>query len=194
MSPLRQQWNISNLKEIWPHIIIFTFSLGVAMLTLSYFAPRIIQRFIILASTLAFLYALLAVFSLIPSPQPIHDIIEGLKNREKQISAAVFGLMGVLLILWMFCLHGELSWNGVMMDYGSKILPAKAGFILFILKYYAGLAIVFAKFVLQSFAFSHSGSLLFAWTNSPSIEILPLLNIFEYFWNMQFLKDTRNYQ
>jgi hypothetical protein len=164
------------------------------MLALSYFAPRTLQRIIMLASALAFLYALLALFNLLPSPQPVRDTIEGLKKREKQISAAVLGLLGVSMIGWMICFHRELSWNGAMMDYGSKILPAKAGFILFVLKYYAGLAIVFAKFVLQSYAFSHSGSLLFAWTRPPSIEVLPILNILEYFWNLQFLKDTRNHQ
>ena len=147
-----------------------------------------------LAAALAFLYAALATFSLLPTPRPIHHIIDDLNNREKLISTVTFGLLGVFLIAWMVCFHGELSWNGVMMDYGSKILPEKAGFILFILKHYASLTIIFAKFAIQSYAFSHSNSLIFWWMDAPLLAPLPILNIVEYLWNLQFLKDTRNFE
>ena len=85
---------------------MFTFGLALAMLTLSYFAPRILQRFLMLAAALTFLYSVLAIFSLLSTPLPIHHIIDELSNREKLISAVIFGLFGVFLIAWLVCFDG----------------------------------------------------------------------------------------
>ena len=79
-----------------------------------------------------------------------------------------------------------------MMDYASRILPERTGFILLILKYYVCLAIVFGLYTFQSYSFSRSPTLLDAWTALPAFAPLQILNIFMLIWNMQFLKDSRS--
>lgn len=162
------------------------------LLVLSYFAPRLFQRVVIILALLILAYASLVLFGLLECPYPFSEALGGVDMRIRQACAAGGALVVIILLGWLVCFNGELSWNGLMMDYAAKILPHRISFFCFILQYYAGVMVAFALFAYQHHSFSHSSSLFLSWTVSPSaLSALQILNIVEYFWNLQFMKDSR---
>lgn len=193
-SPFGEEWRQSHLIPIIVFTIILALSLSVVFLGLSYFAPRIFQRVIIILALLMLTYAVLVLFGLLECPYPFSETLGGIDIRMRQGFAAGGALVAIILLGWLVCFNGELSWNGLMMDYGAKILPQRISFICSILQYYAGMMVAFALFAFQHHSFSHSSSLFLSWTVSPSsLSVLQILNIVEYFWNLQFMKDSRKH-
>lgn len=189
-----EEWRQAHLRPIIIFTIILAASLAVVLLGLSYFAPRIFQRVVIILALIILVYASLVLLGLLQCPYPLGEALGGIDMRKRQACAAGGTLLAITLLGWVVCLNGELSWNGVMMDYAAKILPQRISFLCFILQYYAGVALAFALFALQHHSFSHSSSLFLSWTISPScLSVLRILNIVEYFWNLQFMKDSRKH-
>jgi hypothetical protein len=193
-SPFAAEWRQAHLKQIVVFTTILAGGLSLLLLALSYFAPRIFQRLMIALAFLLFLYVALVCLGFLECPYPFSGALGNSSERTRQIWGAVGGLMAIVLLGWIVCFNGELTWNGLMMDYAAKILPRKIAFIWFILKYYAATTIAFALFAFQYHSFSHShshSSLLLSWTVTPSLTALQILNILEYLWNLQFMKDSR---
>lgn len=193
-SPFGEEWGQAHFKPIILFTIILAASLSVVFLSLSYFVPRIFQRVVIIITLLILIYASLVCFGLLECPYPFSEALGGVNMRIRQACAVGGTLAAIILLGWMVCFNGEISWNGLMMDYAAKILPQKISFVCFIFQYYAGMTIAFAIFAFQYHSFSHSSSLFLSWTVPPSsLNALQILNILEYFWNLQFMKDSRKH-
>lgn len=122
-SPFRMRWNQSNFKKIIVLVIIFVLSFSLAILTISYFISRIFQRFIIFLALLILIYVSLVLTDVLPCPQPLIKLLTNLTLREKQVCVGIFGFLVLTLIAWIVCFNKQLTWNGLMIDYASKILP-----------------------------------------------------------------------
>ena len=80
-----------------------------------------------------------------------------------------------------------------MMDLASKLIPERIMFLAFVMEYYLKAGIIFAIFAFQHYTFAKSNDILRSWlTAPPSFTPLLILNMLEYIWNLQFIKDTRN--
>ena len=79
-----------------------------------------------------------------------------------------------------------------MIDLASKLMPEKIMFVAFVIEYYLKASVIFALFALQHYSFTKSNDLLRSWLTEPPFTPLVILNMVEYLWNLQFIKDTRN--
>lgn len=81
-----------------------------------------------------------------------------------------------------------------MMDLTSRLIPERIMFVAFAMEYYLKAGIIFAIFAFQHYAFTKNNDILRAWlTSPPSFTPLVILNMLEFIWNLQFIKDTRNH-
>lgn len=191
-SSFRVEWRQVHFRSLIVFTIILSASLSIVLLGISYFAPRILQRAVIILSLLLVIYVSLVCFGMLDCPRPFAEALQAVNIRVRQIWVAAGTLLALILLGWMFCFNGELWWNGLMMDYACKILAQRVSFIWLILEYYGGMGVAWALFAFQHHCFSHSSSLFLSWTFPPSsLSVLQIMNILEYFWNMQFMKDSR---
>lgn len=103
--------------------VVLVVSLSMVLVSISYFGGRIVQRFLVLLAVLMLGYLGLSVLEVLPHPSFLDPYIDGLIGRIKTIWLLGLGISVIGLLGWILCFNRELSWNGLMLDFASKIIP-----------------------------------------------------------------------
>lgn len=102
---------------------IFALGISLAIPTLSYFASKIFQRFLIVLTILILVYLGLVILEVVSCPSLLDQFIAHINMLSKSVNLIIIGILILISIGWLICFNQELTWNGIMMDYASKVLP-----------------------------------------------------------------------
>lgn len=63
------------------------------------------------------------ILNVLNTPYFLDPFISNINIKNKQVYIVIIAALAVFLVAWLVCFNKELSWNGLMLDYASKILP-----------------------------------------------------------------------
>lgn len=104
-SPYRETWERSNMIKVVAFCAILVVSLAMVLASISYFAGRILQRFLVILAVLGLGYLMLTVLEVLPHPSFMDKVVSNLDDRTKNVWLLSMGIIAFGLLTWLLCFN-----------------------------------------------------------------------------------------
>lgn len=84
---------------------ILVVSLAMVLASISYFAGRILQRFLVILAVLGLGYLMLSVLEVLPHPSFMDKVVSNLDDRTKNVWLLSMGIIAFGLLTWLLCFN-----------------------------------------------------------------------------------------
>lgn len=84
---------------------ILVVSLAMVVVSISYFAGRILQRFLVVLAVLGLGYLMLSVLEVLPHPSFMDPVVSNLDDRTKKVWLLSMGIIAFGLLTWLLCFN-----------------------------------------------------------------------------------------